>query len=198
MAEENRIRSALEIALEKADKIKVSDQELENVELVTEGKRLAARYLKEDKFDLKSQLAAQPKPKHKFLVEGIVSVFLQNIILPQNERQKTELRKVLEGLVIAKENKGQVSQVCAQLEQIFDQYTKVKDQNYKMLKQKFESELESRREEIEQQMGPGVKINVERHPEFLKTWQQMSGQINTEFEAAVDEMKQHLKSAKQT
>lgn len=196
MTEDNRIRSALEIALEKVKQIEVSDDELERDEYLEKGKRLAAQYLKDTKFDLKTQVSSQSKTNKKYLLEGIETVLLQNIVLPQNERQKNELRKVLEGIVIIKDTKGPLSQVCAQLEQIFDQYDKVKKQNYNLLKQKFVAQFEEKREMMEQQMGTKIKIDVERQPEFQKTWQEMVRQINTEFESAVWEMKQYLKQAK--
>ena len=78
------IKSALELALEKAEQYgRASKEDLRQDKFKEEGRQLAVRYLKEEDVDLKKELAAMPPEAQPAARQAMKEVFLRNIILPR-------------------------------------------------------------------------------------------------------------------
>ncbi len=186
------IKSAFEKAMEKAAQISAATpEELKRMEYVPKGNALAARYLREDNFDLESELTKlKVAGTRKDIVDGIEEIFLRNIALPKSPSIKRTTARAMQGLQLIKQNKKALSAIFATLNQLFNYYEQARKQAQAQLKQAFEARLGQATKELEKQMlGQKLKIDVERQPEFQQEWLRMQADLDRQYEQVLDEQK---------
>lgn len=192
------IKSALEIAQEKAGKIgEPTEEERLKWKYIPEGEKLAARYLKED-YNLLAELVRFEEKAKKCIIEGAADIFIRNINLPRNDSTKRTNRRVMDGLKLLKTDKVGVENVYSNLRRIFDHYAKQgeqqKRQAYESLKAEFAVRIQ---QAVQQQMGATigqVNIDIERQPQFQEQWQKLRAQLDAQYVKLLDEYKQELRS----
>ena len=104
---ENRIKSALEIAMEKAAKLaKLTPEEASELKWGPEGERLAALYLR-GQGDLAKALSPLEHGVVPYVVRGMVTVLLANLDIPRNETAAATNRRVMQAFqVLCKDQKA--------------------------------------------------------------------------------------------
>jgi len=79
------IKSALEIAMEKVDKLgEATEEERLKWKYVPEGEKLAARYLKQN-LNLLAELSQYEEKARKHVTEGAQDILVRNINLPRRD-----------------------------------------------------------------------------------------------------------------
>ncbi len=188
----DRIKTAWERALERMEKLEISEDKVKELEYLPEGAKLAAQFLKEDKLDLAASLSKYDAKVRKFVLKGLESTLLSNIHLPQNERAREENKKALAGISQLKKSKSRINQISDALEQLFNQYEQARRQLYGQFRAQFEGAL---RQALQQQQ-PGIaaraNINVEAPPEFQQRWLETCGRLDAQYEQALNQVKQEL------
>jgi len=189
------IKSAHEIAMEKVAKLgEPTEEERRQWKYVPEGEKLAARYLKED-LSLAIELNKYDKSAVKHVKAGLSKILVNNISLPQDERAKKNNRKAMNGIKDLKSDKIAVENVYSKLRNIFSHYqeqgTEQRKQAYQQLKAEFEAQVE---QAMQQQLGSfaGVKIDVEKHPQFQDEWRKILAQLDSQYLQYLNEYKQEL------
>ena len=191
------IRSAREIAMEKVAKLgEPTDEERWQWKYVPEGEKLAVRYLKQD-LSLVIELGKYDDKVVKYVKEGIGRILINNITLPKDEPAKKNNRKVMDGLKNLKSDKVAVENVYSKIRHIFSHYLKQgaeqRKQAYEQLKAEFETKL---KQAMEQQLGlfAGVRIDVEKHPQFRDEWRRITSQLDSQYLQLLNEYRQELLS----
>ncbi len=189
------IKSALEIAMEKVEKLgEATDEERLRWKYVPEGEKLAAKYIEED-VNLVSELGRYEEKAKKYVIKGAVDIMARNINLPRNDPAKRNSKRAMEGLKTLKSDKVDVENVYTKIRRIFSHYTEQGEQQrkqaYESLKAQFEAKVQ---QAIQQQMGLplGVKIDVERQPQFQEEWRKIQSQLDSQYLRLLDEYKQEL------
>lgn len=189
------IKSALEIAMEKAEKLgTVSEEERLKWKHVPEGEKLAARYLKQN-LNLVAELNQYEENAKRYVVQGAKDVLIRNISLPKDDLAKRSNKRAMEGLKTLKRDKVGVENVYSQIRRIFDHYIEQGEQQrkqaYESLKAEFETKIQ---EAMKQQLGSfaGIKIDVERQPQFQEEWYKLQSQLDSQYVRLLDECKQEL------
>ncbi len=189
------IKSALEIAMEKVEKLgEATDEERLRWKYVPEGEKLAAKYIAED-VNLVSELGRYEEKAKKYVIKGAVDIMARNINLPRNDPAKRNSKRAMEGLKTLKSDKVDVENVYTKIRRIFSHYTEQGEQQrkqaYESLKAQFEAKVQ---QAIQQQMGLpiGVKIDVERQPQFQEEWRKIQSQLDLQYLKLLDEYKQEL------
>jgi len=180
MADE--IKSTLEIALEKAEKIgKASKEELELLQLKEEAQRLSGKFLRDDLPDFEEKIVEILKNKNpqqkKVIYQGIVDVFLKNIVLPHYEYQIDNNKKAIEGLKKIFKNVPEISKICQQLEILIKEYYRHKE----ALLKRFNTGVEALEKALSDQLGAEVKVNIEEHPQFKEEWNKIKEKLDEEY-----------------
>jgi len=191
------IKSAMEIAMEKVEKLEQATEE-ERLEwkYVPEGEKLAAKYLKED-YNLAIELNKYEEKVRRYIIEGAGDILIRNINLPKDDLAKRNNRRVMEGLKGLRSDKVAVENVYSKLRHIFKHYMEQGEQQrkqaYNTLKTEFEAKV---RQAMQQQFGltAGVKIDVEKQPQFQEEWRQVQAQIDSQYHKLLDDYKQELSS----
>lgn len=189
------IKSALEIAMEKVEKLEqATEEERLKWKYVPEGEKLAARYLKED-YNLAIELGKYEEKVRRYIIEGAGDILIRNINLPKDDLAKKSNRRAMEGLKSLKSDKVAVENVYSKLRQIFNHYVEQGEQQrkqaYNTLKTEFEAKV---RQAMQQQFGltAGVKIDVEKQPQFQEEWRRMQAQIDSQYHKLLDDYKHEL------
>ncbi|MFC1928424.1 hypothetical protein ACFLXK_02320 [Chloroflexota bacterium] len=189
------IKSALEIAMEKVEKLgEATEEERLRWKYVPQGKELAARYLKGD-VNLVTELDKYEENVKKYITEGAAEVLIRNVSLPNNDVAKQNNRRAMDGLKVLKSDKGGVENTYSQIRYLFNHYAEQggqqRKQAYEQLKTDFEAKIQ---QAIKQQLGSfeGMKIDVEKQPQFQQEWRTVQTQLDSQYINLLGEYKQTL------
>jgi hypothetical protein len=189
------IKSAREIAMEKVEKLgEATNEERLKWKYVPEGEKLAARYLKKE-YDLAAELSKYEEKATRYVIEGITDILIKNINLPKNDLANRNNKMAMDGLKNLKSDKVSVENVYSKIRRIFNHYAEQgeqqKKQAYETLKTDFEAKVQ---QAVQQQLGisMGIKIDVERQPQFQEEWRKLQVQLDSQYLKLLDEYKQEL------
>jgi hypothetical protein len=192
------IKSAREIAMEKINKMdEPTEEERLEWKYLPEGEKLAARYLKQDA-ELQPELSKFDKKAQPYVVDGVTSVLVKNIILPENEVAKKTAKRAMDGIKAIKSEKSRVEAVLNQIRHVFNHYeqqgNQQRQQAYESLKADFQAKVE---QAIKQQMGgnaSGIRIDIEKQPQFQEEWRKMKSQLDAQYLQVLSEYKLELEA----
>ncbi len=188
------MKSALDRAMERADRIEVPQEKLKEMEHRSEGERLASAFLKDPEYDVASALAQYDEEAKKYIAKALESILLQNITLPKKDSDMANTEKALIGLFSLKKNKNALQQAKEQLQNLSDYYVQARKQHFEQLKAQVEQMM---RQAIQQQTGGNAPadLNVEQTPEFQENWRQVSGKLDADYDNALAQLKDQIASA---
>ena len=189
------IKSALEIAMEKVEKLgEVTDEERLRWKNVPEGEKLAARYLKQN-LNLLSEMGKFDEGAKKYVIEGVQDVLIRNIELPRSDFLRKKNKRVMDGIKLLKNDKVSVENVFSRMRRIFDHYVEQGEQQRKQAYESLKAEVEAKiQQAVQQQTGSSanMKINVENQPQFQEEWRRMLAQLDMQYTSVLNEYKQEL------
>ncbi len=189
------IKSALEIAMEKIEKLgEATDEERLKWRYIPEGERLAVRYLKQD-CNLVVELSQYEEEVKRYVIEGAGDILIRNINLPKDDLAKRNNKRAMDCLKNLKGNKVAVENVYSKMRRIFNHYNEQGEQQrreaYESLKAEFEAKVQ---QAVQQQLGSlmKIKIDVEKQPQFQEEWRKIQVQLDSQYLKLLDEYKQEL------
>jgi hypothetical protein len=192
------IKSAREIAMEKiAELAEPTEEERLQWKYTPEGEKLAARYLK-DAIDLVSELNKFDKAAARVVGRSAGTILIKNINIPKNDIDKKNNKLAMDGIKAIKSDKTRVEAALNQIRHVFNHYAEQGEQQrkqaYAALKADFQAKLE---QALRQQMGgniSGLRIDVEKQPQFQEEWRKLKTQLDSQYFTLLDEYKQELVS----
>ena len=189
------IKSALEIAMEKVEKLgDVTDEERLRWKNVPEGEKLAARYLKQN-LNLLSDLGKFDEGAKKYVIEGAQDVLIRNIEMPRNDFLRKKNKRIMDGVKLLKDDKVSVENVFSRMRRIFDHYVEQGEQQRKQAYESLKTDVEAKiQQAVQQQMGSSanMKIDVESQPQFQEEWRRMLAQLDMQYTSVLNEYKKEL------
>jgi len=189
------IKSALEIAMEKIEKLgKVTDEERLKWRYVPEGERLAVKYLKQD-CNLVTELSQYEETARKYVVEGAGDILIRNFNLPKDDLAKRNNKRTMDGLKNLKNDKVAVENVYSKMRRIFNHYIEQGEQQRKQAYESLKAEFEAKMQQaVQQQLGSlmRVKIDIEKQPQFQEEWRRIQTQLDSQYLKLLAEYKQEL------
>ena len=180
-----RIKSAFEIAMEKAERLgKASAEELREMkegEYASLGEAIAKRYLRGE-LGLK-QLEIEVK-KLQDGRELMLKAMLGEIL---GSLRPEEPDKAIEAIVVLAEDKERAKETTAEVEKLCHEHAGRKGQTYAELREKLEQPI---RQELSQLgiSGSAIQIDVESAPQWLQAKEEM----DVQFQARLSEIKGRL------
>ena len=186
------IKSALELALEKAERLgKASPEELQASRWQEEGKHLAAEFLR-GKVELDAELKKYPAAAQSVLVQAIKEVLLRNIILPREGVMDESSQRVRTGLLQVARDRKAMQRVLQELDQLMKGYLQVRQNALQQLKGQFTVQLDGVKRALEAQMHRPIQVEVEMLPQFQEQWRSFEMQLNQQFEPLLERHKTAL------
>ena len=127
------IKSTLEMVLERAARMDSgSGSDTASEEVVKEGMRLGAAYLRGEFEDLSKRLSEQPPARMPGLLQGVVKTLLRNIFLPRaSEHEALDL--AIKGLLDLTQGGGDLLPVFSEVKTIISRYIEHRNQVRKQL-----------------------------------------------------------------
>ena len=181
------IKSALEIALERAEKIgKLSKEELAAQEWSEKGKKIAADFLSGKIDDLKAVLSDVPADMLVTVMDSVMEILVRNIVLPRESDQWEGIRRAMHGIV---EMKGSMAmQVMPGIEDLLKQYEQTRNQ--------YLEQFQARMEQVAAGgagMGNAAGTDINAIAAMQQEWERISSEINQQFEHQLEQMKAYLR-----
>jgi len=190
-----RIKSALEIALERTESVKTDKASIGQFEARQQGKRLANAFLADPSKSLEDGLKECPKEQRESLKQGIFDVLAPQITLPVTAEDLPRVEAVGKGLRVliddapSKEG-GRFAAMYKQLLQVLSHYLNEVAQYDQMIRQQYAPKLRQKEEEISRRMGREVRLDPFQDPEFVGFYNQNLNALKANYQAAVDQVRE--------
>jgi hypothetical protein len=189
------IKSALELALEKAERYgKASKEDLAAAQSQEQGRLLAVQYFK-DEGDLEEGLKGLPPEAQAAARAAAKEVFLRNIGLPRNGEAESRQDRALAGLLLVAHNRATMARYRAELEQLLQQFLQIRNNALQQLKARFGAALPQMERAMEAKTGQKVRLEVEQLPQFQEEWRRFLGQLHDQFDPMLAELKEKMLQA---
>ncbi len=186
------IKSALELALEKAERYgKASREEMAAAQYQEQGLQLAVRFLKGEG-DLEAELKALPAEAQAAAGTAVKEVFLRNLVLPRDDEPDERRDRALAGLLLVAADQKNMARCKAELEQILQQFLQFRNNALQQLKARFAQGVGQMQRAMEAKTGQRVRVEVEHLPQFQEEWRRFYGQLTDQFEPVLEDLKQRM------
>ena len=185
------IKTALEIALEKTDKVKSDKSGIGQFEVKKRGKKLANAFL-DGEVDLAGEIKKTPAQDRESLKQGIFDVFVAKIALPAAKEDEKRIEKLGKGLSVVINN-SEFNEMYRQLTQLFAQYLKEASQYEQMINQQYAPKLRQKEEELSRRFGREVRIDPFQDPEFAAFYNQHIKALRGNYEPVVEQAREEAK-----
>lgn len=191
----SKIRSALEIALEKTESVESNPERIEEEKYTQEGQRLISKHLFEKAYsldDIQKKIASAQGSRKSYLLTGIANALVSNISLPQNDLYVESLgsiKEAIESLTPCDDVKEQF----AELDRFFQQYLEQTEQLQKSLEQQYAPKLRQKQQQLAKQFGAMVELTPEQDPEFIDLLSKHRQQLDDQYQQVLDNFKDQLR-----
>ena len=184
-----RIKSALEIALERTESVQIDKASVGQFEAKQEGKRLANAFLADPSKSLEDELKKHPKDQWESLKQGIFDVLSPQITLPLTAEDMPRIEAVGKGLRVLISD-GRFASLYKQLLQLLSRYLEETAQFEQAIRQQYAPKLRQKEEELSRRMGREVRIDPFQDPEFIAFYNQNISALKSNYQAAVDQVRE--------
>ncbi|MDR0877287.1 MAG: hypothetical protein LBN21_04485 [Treponema sp.] len=184
-----RIKSALEIALERTESVKSDKTSIDQFEAKNRGKKLANEFLEDPSKNLEEELKKTPKDQLAALKQGLFDVFHSQITLPSGKDDTKRIEAAGKGLQTVI-NSGKFNILYKQFTQALSQYLDQSAQYEEAIKRQYGPKLRQKEEELSRRMGREVRIDPFQDPEFIAFYNQNMNALKGNYQAAVDQVKE--------
>lgn len=188
------IKSTMEMVLERAARMeKEAATGPESTDFTKDGMRIAAAFMNNTEEDMVGQLQQSAPEKQQSIRGGMVQVLLRNILLPRDEDLQATGKKAIDGLIMLSNGNADIANICTELGQILEQYGQHKDQMTEQLNSAIRGQLQQQQA---MEGGEGVApqdINPAAHPQYAQELSKMLGDLNDQYNQAIDQRKDMIK-----
>ena len=184
-----RIKSALEIALERTESVKTDKASIGLFEAKQQGKRLANAFLADTSKSLEDELKKQPKDQLESMKQGIFEVLAPQIALPAAADDMQRIEAVGKGMRVLI-NDSRFAAMFKQLIQVLTRYLEESAQYEKIMRQQYAPKLRQKEEELSRRIGREVHIDPFQDPEFVAMYSQNLNALKANYQAAVDQVRE--------
>jgi monoamine oxidase len=189
------IKSALELALEKAEKYgRASAEEMALSQYQDQGRQLAVLFLKGEG-DLEADLKKIPPTAQPAVRQAIKEVFLRNLALPRENTVDDRQDRALEGLLLVADNKKAMAHLQAEMEQVLQQFLQIRNNAMQQLKARYADGVGQLQKAMEAQLHQKVRVEAENLPQFQEEWRRFQGQLQDQVDPMLENLKARMRLA---
>lgn len=190
-----RIKSALEIALERTESVRGDKDSVEQFELKREGKRIAGAFLENpSEKSIEGELKKLPKEKLPAVRRGIFDILVAQISLPSRKEELPKLELVGKGLQGVLGDR-KFAALFNQLLQMLQQYLSELDQYDQAIRRQFAPKLRQKEEELSRRLGRAVKLDPFQDPEFVAFYNQNMNALKDRYQSVIDQVREQASQA---
>jgi hypothetical protein len=184
-----RIKSALEIALERTETVKSDKSSIDQYESKQRGKRLANAVLENpEEFNLAEELKKTPKEQLQALKQGIFDILISQVTLPMVKEDEKRIAAAGKGLQVII-NDARFGAMYKQFLQAIGQYLDEAAKYGEAIQRQYAPKLRQKEEEMSRRYGRQVKIDPFQDPEFIAFFNQNINALKDNYQALVDQVR---------
>jgi hypothetical protein len=184
-----KIKSALELALERTESIKGDRSSIELFEAKRRGKKLAAAFLENPKEGFEGELKKCPKEERDALKQGIFDLLVTQITLPAVKEDQSRIEAAGKGIQ-AVMGDGRFAALFKQFLQAIAQYLSEMAQYEELIRRQYAPKLRQKEEELSRRLGREVQIDPFQDPEFVKLYAQAMNSLKENYQGLVDQVRE--------
>jgi hypothetical protein len=186
-----RIKSAIEIAMEKTESVKGDKGSIEQFEAKQRGKKLANGFLSEG-LALADEIKKESAETRESLQSGVFDVLFSQISLPATKEDEKRLETVGKGLsVIIKD--GRFQALYKQMTQTLSQFLQEAAQYEQAIRKQYAPKLRQKEEELSRRFGREVRIDPYQDPEFVAFYNQHIGALKGNYDMVLAGIKEEIR-----
>jgi uncharacterized protein YukE len=190
-----RIKSALEIALERTESVKTDKASIGLFEMKQQGKRLANVFLEDQSKNLEVELKKIPKEQQESFKQGIFDVLIPQIALPVSAEDMPRIEAVGKGLRVLISD-GQAAStfntMFKQLVQVLSRYLDEVAHYDQAIRQQYAPKLRQKEEELSRRLGREVHLDPFQDPEFVTFYNQNLNALKANYQVAIDQVRNEV------
>ena len=187
-----QIKSALEIALEKTADIKSDALAGKKRELENAGKRIASGFLETgNEADLKKAISAYINEEKNIVTEGIKSLLLLKVSLPQEEEEVDTIMNAGKALDLLYPHRH-LNNLFDSIKSVLEQYFVSQQQLEQALEQQYAPQLRKKEMELARQTGQQIHLSPRQDPEFNQLLERNMRKLNEQYSQAMEQAKQQI------
>jgi hypothetical protein len=184
-----RIKSALEIALERTESIKGDKASIDQFEARQQGKKTANEFLENPGKNLEAELKKIPREQQAGFKQGLFDVFISQIGLPNSKDDEKRMEALSRGLhAIIPDSR--FSGLFKQFIQLVSRYLDEVSRYEEAIRRQYEPKLRQKEEELARRFGRQVQIDPFQDPEFVTFYNQHMNALKSNYQAAVDQVRE--------
>jgi len=183
-----KIKSALEIALERTESVKVDKDSIGQFEAKQKGKKLANEFLGGTVKSLEEEIKKCSGGDQPSVKQGIFDVLISQITLPAVKDDLKRIEAAGNGLctVIGGKRFGEMAK---QMGQVLSQFLDEAAQYEEALKRQYAPKLRQKEEELSRRLGRAVKLDPFQDPEFVAFFNQNINALKANYQTAIDQVR---------
>ena len=194
----SKIKSAMELALERTAGIEVDKTAVKRDEFIRRGKAAAGAFLSNGSSGSPaSEMDGLNAEEKAWVKQGITETLLANLTLPRYENDIAKLDPIFKGLtdmaVAAGSETSTLDYLSKQFSELFSQYLGNLDQLEEQLRSQWEPRLRQKEQQLRQQTGRSVQLTPEQDPEFGKVLSDELSRIDAQYAEVLNQGKAEIK-----
>ena len=184
-----KIKSALEIALERTESVKSDKGRIGQYEAKQKGKKLANEFLEGVVKSLEDEIKKEAGDARANMRQGIFDVLITQINLPVAADDLKRIETAGQGLhtIIGGKPFGEI---VKQLIQLMKQYLDEGAKYEEAIKRQYAPKLRQKEEEISRRLGRTMQLDPFQDPEFVAFFNQNMNALKANYQAAVDQVRE--------
>ena len=188
-----RIKSALEIALERTSEVKSDKASIDQYDAKQRGKKIANEYLENSEKNIADLIKQNPPEQRDNFKQGLFDALISQIFLPVSQEDKKRVETAGKGLAVIINN-SRFTTLLKQLTQILTQYMDETAQYEEAIKRQYAPKLRQKEEELSRRIGREVHIDPFQDPEFVTFYNQNMNSLKTNYQAAIEQFRQEARN----
>ncbi len=185
-----RIKSAVEIALERTQAVQSDKAGIELFETKQEGKKIANTFLTDPSgAPLEPAVKRFPKDKQAALRRGIFDILVSQITLPYVKEDIARLEAVGKGLAYVVSDR-RFTQLYQQLLGAMNKYLEELEQYDAALRRQYAPKLRQKEEELARRTGRRIQLDPLQDPEFVAFYNQNMNALKDRYEQAISQVRE--------
>jgi len=187
-----RIKSALELALERTDSVKSDKASIGQFEAKQQGKRAANAFLENNGASLEEAVQKAPKEQRDAVKQGIFDTLVSQIALPSSKDDERRIQSIGKGLG-AVISDPKFTALYKQFIHAASRYLDETDQYVEAIQRQYAPKLRQKEEEVSRRLGRQVKLDPFQDPEFVAFYNQHINALKETYQSVVEQVREQAK-----
>ena len=188
-----RIKSALEIALERTESVQSDKSGIGQFEAKQRGKKIANEFLSDSQISLGEAIKKTPKGEQASLKQGIFDVLVTQITLPASRDGMKRLEAIGNGLQTVIADAG-FKTLYRHLTQALSRYLDEADRYAEAIQRQYEPKLRQKEEELSRRLGREVRLDPFQDAEFVNFYNQNMNTLKANYETAITQVREQAQA----